>query len=244
MIMINSNSAQKVGKPPPPVPPRPSKSVVAEALAKSRHHNKVISIKEAEKTKSPTRQAPPPPTPRSEIAKSKSTYSVNVTLKKPVVYERSISEDVKNTSRPVIYQSSNVKCNNNNNNNGVQVTRVTSDVKIVNNNASNFRNRQGVQLIAKQEKLEEVGTNRIQLFRKESVKREKEFIEKHEGSDGKEIFELQIDTFLGLGFNQWVMMVHLENYIHFVGFTDNNITNDNVEFSYVWWLSTIEKWNI
>lgn len=37
------------GKPPPPVPPRPSKSVVAEALAKSRQF------------KSPTRQAPPPP---------------------------------------------------------------------------------------------------------------------------------------------------------------------------------------
>ncbi|XP_018565213.1 uncharacterized protein LOC108906452 isoform X2 [Anoplophora glabripennis] len=185
MIMINSSSAQKVGKPPPPVPPRPSKSVVAEALAKSRHHNKVISIREAEKTKSPTRQAPPPPTPRNELTKSKSTYSINIPLKKPMVFERSISEEVKNTSRPVIYQSSNVKCNNNNN--SVQITRGTSDVKIVNNNTSSLRNR----LVGKQEKLEEEDRSRVQVSRKESVKREKfrgeEFIVKHnEGSDASD----------------------------------------------------------
>lgn len=188
MIMINSSSAQKVGKPPPPVPPRPSKSVVAEALAKSRHHNKVISIKEAEKTKSPSRQAPPPPAARNELAKSKSTYSINIPLKKPLVYERSISEEVKNTSRPVIYQSSNVKCNNNNN--SVQIARDTSDVKIVNNNGSILRNN----LIGKQHKLEDEDRNCVQVSRKESVKREKfrgeEFIGKravNEGSDGKEI---------------------------------------------------------
>lgn len=223
MIMINSSAAQKVGKPPPPVPPRPSKSVVAEALAKSRHHNKVTAIREAEKTKSPTRQAPPPPASRNEIVKSNSTYSVNVTLKKPVVYERSISEEVKNTSRPVIYQSSNVKCNinnYNNNNNGVQVTRETGDVKIVNNNASNFRSRLAVQLAGKQEKSEEEGRSRVQVSRKESVKCEKEFIGRHEGSDGKEIFEALVWHSIpcwGLGFDRRAM-VHLENHVYSVGF--------------------------
>lgn len=48
--MIRPSSGQRIGgKPPPPVPPRPSKSIVAEALAKSRQF------------KSPTRQAPQPP---------------------------------------------------------------------------------------------------------------------------------------------------------------------------------------
>lgn len=49
-MMIRPNNGQRMGgKPPPPVPPRPSKSIVAKALAKSRQF------------KSPTRQAPPPP---------------------------------------------------------------------------------------------------------------------------------------------------------------------------------------
>lgn len=47
----------------------------------------------------------------NEIVKSKSSYAINVTVKKPTVFERSISEEVKNQGRPVIYQSPNTKCN-------------------------------------------------------------------------------------------------------------------------------------
>ncbi|KAJ8922658.1 hypothetical protein NQ315_007690, partial [Exocentrus adspersus] len=183
MIMISSNSAQKVGKPPPPVPPRPSKSVVAEALAKSRQHNRAVALQEAAKTKAPSRQAPPPPLPlpRTEISKSKSSYSVNVSLKKPVVYERSISEEVRNTSRPVIYQSANVKCVNNNN--SVQITSKDSDVKIVNNSAGGLR--------CQQERIvQEEGRNRVQVTGKESVKRDKscgeESAGKHVGTEGND----------------------------------------------------------
>lgn len=94
MIMMRSNPTTKLGgKPPPPVPPRPSKSLVQEALAKTR---KVSA--------SPARPAPQPP--NNDLAKSKS--SVNIVLKKPS-YDRSISEEMKAGSRPIVYMSSNVK---------------------------------------------------------------------------------------------------------------------------------------
>nr|XP_015834446.1 PREDICTED: uncharacterized protein LOC661204 isoform X2 [Tribolium castaneum] len=48
MIMMRSTPCTKMGKPPPPVPPRPSKTLVAEALAKTRKG-------------APVRTAPPPP---------------------------------------------------------------------------------------------------------------------------------------------------------------------------------------
>ncbi|XP_044255987.1 uncharacterized protein LOC123005955 isoform X2 [Tribolium madens] len=48
MIMMRSTPCTKMGKPPPPVPPRPSKTLVAEALAKTRKA-------------APGRTAPPPP---------------------------------------------------------------------------------------------------------------------------------------------------------------------------------------
>lgn len=89
--MMRSTPATRIGKPPPPVPPRPSKTLVAEALAKTRHD-----------LTAPVRTAPPPP-----INKSKSTVSVNVVrAAKPPNFERSISEEVKTSSRTVIFQSS------------------------------------------------------------------------------------------------------------------------------------------
>lgn len=42
-------------------------------------------------------------------------------MKKPTVFERSISEEVKNQGRPVIYQSPNVKCNTLDSKSGVSI---------------------------------------------------------------------------------------------------------------------------
>ncbi|KAJ8969014.1 hypothetical protein NQ317_007375, partial [Molorchus minor] len=147
MIMIRPSPAQKATKPPPPVPPRPSKTVVAEALAKSRHHNRE-AFKEA--TKGPTRQAPPPPpaSAANEILKSKSTYSMSVNLKKPSAYERSVSEEVKTSARPVVYQS----CNNSK----VQIPRKDGDVKIVNRTDS-FRNRNDVVQVVRRDSAKKIG---------------------------------------------------------------------------------------
>lgn len=65
----------------------------------------------------------------NEIVKSKSSYAIHVPLKKPTVFERSISEEIKNQGRPVIYQSPNVKCN-------------TLDNKTsVSNNSANYVNQ-------------------------------------------------------------------------------------------------------
>lgn len=110
--MIRQQNNTKMAKPPPPVPPRPSKTIVAEALAKTRKQTKPTV---------PVRTAPPPPHQQQEsnciehlsnIAKSKSTTSmVNTTSTKPTV-ERSISvneEDTKKNTRTVIFQSSQMK---------------------------------------------------------------------------------------------------------------------------------------
>lgn len=101
MIMMRSTPATKMGKPPPPVPPRPSKTLVAEALAKTR--------KDMQKA-TPVRTAPLPPS--NEINRSKSTVSVNVNLQKPIQYERSISDEIKCSSRTVIFQSPKIESDN------------------------------------------------------------------------------------------------------------------------------------
>lgn len=101
MIMMRSTPATKMGKPPPPVPPRPSKTLVAEALAKTR--------KDLQKA-TPIRTAPSPPS--NEINRSKSTVSVNVNLQKPIQYERSISDEIKCSSRTVIFQSPKIESEN------------------------------------------------------------------------------------------------------------------------------------
>nr|CAH7713958.1 unnamed protein product [Callosobruchus chinensis] len=124
------------GKPPPPVPPRPSKTLVAEALAKSRGRS------------APSRQAPPPPLPQQQeviptkgqdLTKSASCHTVNTTLStKPPLIERSISEELKNCPRPVVYQS-NVKLSEftpNNNNNNVSHTKVQITSSLKNSNSS------------------------------------------------------------------------------------------------------------
>lgn len=100
MIMMRSTPATKTAKPPPPVPPRPSKMLIAEALAKS---------KKAPTEPTPLRMAPPPPVAPEGVTKSKSHSAVNVVLKKPNL-ERTISEEVKSTSRTVVFESSNMKC--------------------------------------------------------------------------------------------------------------------------------------
>ncbi|KAF7272251.1 hypothetical protein GWI33_014939 [Rhynchophorus ferrugineus] len=134
----NGTAQGRAFKPPPPVPPRPSKTLVQEALAKTRNGNETAPsdpIMGQNKTKSPMRQAPPPPAGRghlAEISKSFSSGQVNVALKKqapqptpPVhYYERSISVD-KVSSRPVVYQSDNAKKA------VAEVQRRNSDVKRV-----------------------------------------------------------------------------------------------------------------
>lgn len=108
--MMRSTPTTKMAKPPPPVPPRPSKTMIAEALAKSKKPPVDASV--------PLRMAPPPPVVEpppvktrdpEAVAKSKSHSAVNVMLKKPSL-DRSISEEVKTTSRTVVFQSSNMKC--------------------------------------------------------------------------------------------------------------------------------------
>lgn len=102
MIMMRSTPSTKIAKPPPPVPPRPSKTLVAEALAKTRK-----LTPDAQKT-APVRTAPPPPT--NDINRSKSTVNVNV--QKPAPFDRSISEEVKCSTRTVIFQSPKIEPEN------------------------------------------------------------------------------------------------------------------------------------
>lgn len=82
-------------KPPPPVPPRPSKTVIAEALAKTK---KIVS------ENAPLRVAPPPPPVQ------RTSSSVNVVLQQKPQLDRSISEEVKPSTRTVVFQSSDMKC--------------------------------------------------------------------------------------------------------------------------------------
>lgn len=79
--------------------------LIAEALAKS---------KKASVEPVPLRMAPPPPVAEAKrelegVTKSKSHSAVNVVLKKSNL-ERTISEEVKSTSRTVVFESSNMKC--------------------------------------------------------------------------------------------------------------------------------------
>lgn len=87
-------------KPPPPVPPRPSKTVIAEALAKT----KKIAAESA-----PLRVAPPPPPPVA-VQRTNSHTAVNVVVQHKPQLERSISEEVKTSTRTVVFQSSDMKC--------------------------------------------------------------------------------------------------------------------------------------
>lgn len=82
-------------KPPPPVPPRPSKTVIAEALAKTK---KIVT------ENAPLRVAPPPP----PVAVQRTNSSANVMQQKPQL-DRSVSEEAKPT-RTVVFQSSDMKC--------------------------------------------------------------------------------------------------------------------------------------
>jgi hypothetical protein len=102
--MMRSTPSTKMGKPPPPVPPRPSKTLVAEALAKTKKLSPDVQ------KNAPVRTAPPPPT--SEINRSRSTISVNVNVQKPTPFERSISEEVKCSTRTVIFQSPKIEPEN------------------------------------------------------------------------------------------------------------------------------------
>jgi hypothetical protein len=102
--MMRSTPSTKMGKPPPPVPPRPSKTLVAEALAKTKKLSPDVQ------KSAPVRTAPPPPT--SEINRSRSTISVNVNVQKPTPFERSISEEVKCSTRTVIFQSPKIEPEN------------------------------------------------------------------------------------------------------------------------------------
>lgn len=81
-------------KPPPPVPPRPSKTVIAEALAKTK---KIVT------DTAPLRVAPPPPPVAVQ------TVNVVHQQQKPQL-DRSISEEVKTSTRTVVFQSSDMKC--------------------------------------------------------------------------------------------------------------------------------------
>ncbi|XP_060530774.1 uncharacterized protein LOC132704651 [Cylas formicarius] len=110
MIMMRPNNVapQKINKPPPPVPPRPNKSLVQEALAKTRH----TLVPPNSQSKPPNRAAPPPPPPASRRPVDNQTGGVKKQAPQPQqpppVCERAISLN-KVSSRPVVYQSDNLK---------------------------------------------------------------------------------------------------------------------------------------
>lgn len=113
-----------MAKPPPPVPPRPSKTIIAEALAKTK------KVAEA----SPLRIAPSPPVvakPTETEGVARSNSSVNVLLKKPGL-DRSISEEIKTTTRTIVFQSSSM-----NKSSKVQVNQAGDSQMVVNDSASN-----------------------------------------------------------------------------------------------------------
>lgn len=119
---MRSTPATKMAKPPPPVPPRPSKTIIAEALAKTK------KVAEA----GPLRVAPSPPVaakPTDAESVSRSNSSVNVLLKKPVL-DRSISEEIKTTTRTIVFQSSSM-------NKSSSKIQVSQNCQIVNDSASN-----------------------------------------------------------------------------------------------------------
>lgn len=88
-------------KPPPPVPPRPSKTVIAEALAKTK---KIVT-----ENNTPLRIAPPPPPPVA-VQRTNSHSAVNVVVHPQPHLDRSISEEVKTSTRTVVFRSSDMKC--------------------------------------------------------------------------------------------------------------------------------------
>lgn len=105
-------------KPPPPVPPRPSKTVIAEALAKT---------KKIAADSIPLRTAPPPPPPPVVVQKTNSHSAVNVVVQQKPQLDRSISEEVKTSTRTVVFQSSDMKCSSK-----VHVRNDNEDTKKVN----------------------------------------------------------------------------------------------------------------
>ncbi|GLV33128.1 hypothetical protein CBL_10475 [Carabus blaptoides fortunei] len=136
LTMRSFNQTSKV-TPPPPVPPRPSKTVVAEALAKSRKLSPVRALYATQplsavciakddhangKPVVPVRSAPPPPLPKphqqiaqAQVVKSYSSAMVFKPQVKPMEdnrISRSISDDgaaVISKPRNVVFQSANVK---------------------------------------------------------------------------------------------------------------------------------------
>ncbi|PNF19818.1 hypothetical protein B7P43_G14295 [Cryptotermes secundus] len=70
--------------PPPPVPPRPSKSLVAEALARTRSAEATTS----NRTHVPTRRAPPPPAPPISKERNQELNTSQVVNNAPVPKER------------------------------------------------------------------------------------------------------------------------------------------------------------
>ncbi|KAK9891595.1 hypothetical protein WA026_015555 [Henosepilachna vigintioctopunctata] len=123
MITMRSSSVPKMVKPPPPVPPRPSKTIVAEALAKRRRNPE-------DSYTIPVRSAPPPPL---NLSGSQTNGRVNFSLKKPTSYERSISDELKSNTRTVVFQSSNIKSVNN----SVLVRKDSINKVTLNNNFCN-----------------------------------------------------------------------------------------------------------
>lgn len=70
--------------PPPPVPPRPSKSLVAEALARTRS----AEANTSNRTHVPTRRAPPPPAPQISKERNQELNTPQVVNNAPVPKER------------------------------------------------------------------------------------------------------------------------------------------------------------
>lgn len=158
---MRSTSVTKMVKPPPPIPPRPSKALVAESLAKLRKSPTNTKTNEnvensVEIPLSPSRSAPPPPNFEEihskdihsndkinnvlPICKSQSHSTVNLIDRKVPKLQRSTShteQEYKESSRPVIFRSSNLKSHIN-----IKLDRSDSDCSQRNllRNNSNFSN--------------------------------------------------------------------------------------------------------
>lgn len=96
MITTMRANGTKVNKPPPPVPPRPSKNVVAEALAKSRKSDNGLANNNI------TNGAPP-------VVKSQSYSAIYKFNNAPKIDRGVVTEEPpKPATRTLIYQSSNI----------------------------------------------------------------------------------------------------------------------------------------
>lgn len=105
----NNEAKMKGSKPPPPVPPRPSKSLIKEALAKTRraHHHAASCLPSAPKNQiNAARCSPPLPQPPNSALLNPPLKKHNYGSTRPVIYQSDNCRSRKNSQESVNQRTS------------------------------------------------------------------------------------------------------------------------------------------